>query len=344
MTEQIPNSSWPSVSIIVAARNEEGVIERLLESLITLTYPRERIQIIMGDDDSTDSTPAILEAWQPRLPDCRIIRITEQVPGLTGKGNVLAQLCRHATGGIYLFTDADCTVPPRWVEGMIEPFLKDPKLGILTGVTIPFYHAPFEKVQAVDWIAAQCVIWFLSLLRIPVTAMGNNMAISASAYRASGGFETTPGGITEDYAIFHHINDQGIGWGNRFDVGVLARTLPMPTVRPWLEQRLRWFSGAMKLAWHTQLPFWFQMLLYPLLLVFGLMAGWKAAFLIWAMKFFFQTMMFVMAAIRLGQFRLAFWTIVYEPWSVWACWTLWLNWRKSPVITWKGREFEKSHA
>jgi cellulose synthase/poly-beta-1,6-N-acetylglucosamine synthase-like glycosyltransferase len=335
---------WPSVSVIVAARNEEANIRNLLASLAALNYPKDRLQIVLGDDGSTDSTHDIFLAWKDNLPDCRIVQVSRQLPGLTGKGNVLAQLCHQATGDIFLFTDADCTAPPDWAHGMVRPFMEDEGLGILTGVTIPIYKTPFEKLQAVDWISAQFMIWAMSLVRIPITAMGNNMAISARAYKASGGFEATAGGITEDHAIFHLIYNKNLGWAHRFEPEILAKTLPMPNTDKWLEQRLRWFSGAMKLPLATQLPFWFQMLFYPLLVAVTLTLGWRWAFMVWAMKFSFQTFMFMAAAMKIGQFRLAFWSVVYEFWSVWACWLLWIHWIKSPVITWKGREFSKASA
>jgi cellulose synthase/poly-beta-1,6-N-acetylglucosamine synthase-like glycosyltransferase len=62
----------PSVSLIVAAHDEEDVIERRLENLLALDYPPEQLEILVASDASTDRTDELVEAVAARDP--RVLR------------------------------------------------------------------------------------------------------------------------------------------------------------------------------------------------------------------------------------------------------------------------------
>jgi glycosyltransferase involved in cell wall biosynthesis len=93
-------ASWPLVSIIVPARNEEKVIGRLLQSLTTLDYPH--YEVIVVDDCSEDDTSQIARTFKVRL-----IRGKERPPGWNGKQWACHQGALAARGSYLLFTDAD---------------------------------------------------------------------------------------------------------------------------------------------------------------------------------------------------------------------------------------------
>ena len=63
----------PSVTVIVAAHDEEPVIERRLENLLALDYPAEKLEIVVASDASTDSTNELVEAVAAREPRVRLI-------------------------------------------------------------------------------------------------------------------------------------------------------------------------------------------------------------------------------------------------------------------------------
>ena len=64
----------PSVSIVVAAHDEEDVIERRVANLLELDYPLERLDIVVASDASEDRTDAIVEAIAAREPRVRLLR------------------------------------------------------------------------------------------------------------------------------------------------------------------------------------------------------------------------------------------------------------------------------
>ncbi|MEB3233419.1 MAG: glycosyltransferase family 2 protein [Leptolyngbyaceae bacterium] len=102
-------STWPYVSILVAAKNEETVIQRLVENLCSLDYPSDRYDVWMIDDSSTDETPNILKAL---AKDYENLHIICRPPGAGGgKSGALNQVWTLTQGDVIAVFDADAQVP-----------------------------------------------------------------------------------------------------------------------------------------------------------------------------------------------------------------------------------------
>lgn len=100
----------PSVSIIIAARNEERGIEPALRSV--LRQQGERIEVVVIDDRSDDATGAILDRIAVGEPRLRVVHVTELPAGWLGKNHALWLGAQAAQGELLLFTDADVVMQP----------------------------------------------------------------------------------------------------------------------------------------------------------------------------------------------------------------------------------------
>lgn len=100
----------PTVSVIVAARNEERNVEEALRSL--LAQVDDGVEVIVVEDRSTDRTGAILERMAAEIPALRVVRVTELPPGWLGKNHALWLGAGAARGEWLLFTDADIVMAP----------------------------------------------------------------------------------------------------------------------------------------------------------------------------------------------------------------------------------------
>lgn len=331
-----PVSARPTVSILVAARNEETTILACLRAIYQLNYPANAIEVLIGDDQSTDRTNAIVADFIADKPAFRQVTITESRGGLRGKANVLAQLARLAGGHYLFFTDADTQVPTDWLPEMSRHLTKG--VGIVTGVTLPDGSHLFHKLQTIDWLYNLTLTHLVSSFGVPVTAMGNNMAVSREAYDAFGGYESLPFSVVEDYTLFRAIVGRGFGFRNVLSESVLARTKPVDTLREFLDQRKRWMRGA------TDLPAWMVVLLYvqylagPLLLLLGWFVPALAVSL-YVLKLFVQTLVISFGLGRLRQTRLWLYALLFElyqlilgPLSV-------LYYLAPTPVEWKGREY-----
>jgi len=74
----------PTVSVLIPARNEEPVIGRILQRMTKLTYPKEKLDVIVIDDASTDRTSKIAEEF---AKEYEYIRVVHRSPEDGGKGN-----------------------------------------------------------------------------------------------------------------------------------------------------------------------------------------------------------------------------------------------------------------
>ncbi|MGI8588203.1 MAG: glycosyltransferase [Chloroflexia bacterium] len=103
---------WPFVSVIVPARNEERNLPNLLPSLLNLSYPPARLEVIVVDDQSEDRTPEILAEFAAAYPQLRVVRGASLPDGWKGKPWAMQQGAEAAHGEWLLFTDADTVHGP----------------------------------------------------------------------------------------------------------------------------------------------------------------------------------------------------------------------------------------
>jgi cellulose synthase/poly-beta-1,6-N-acetylglucosamine synthase-like glycosyltransferase len=241
-----PPVHCPRVSILVAARNEAAAIERCLRALAQLRYPTELLEILIGDDASTDDTVAVVRRFIADKPQFRLLTIGHRLGTARGKSNVLAHLCRAATTDYFFITDADMAVAPGWITTMLAA--AQPGVGIVTGITTAS-GSVFGRLQGLDWLFGLSLIRVLTDHGVPVTAVGNNMLVTRAAYESSGGYEALAFSISEDLQLFGQVVAQGWQFRNLADPHTLAISLPQPTFHHLLRQRKRWMKGATSLPW-----------------------------------------------------------------------------------------------
>ncbi len=106
----IDMANAPSVSVVVAARNEERNIEAALQSLLRLDY--SKIEFIVVDDRSSDETGQILDRMAAQDQRLQIVYLTELPKGWLGKTHALHVGAKQAKSELLLFTDADVVMAP----------------------------------------------------------------------------------------------------------------------------------------------------------------------------------------------------------------------------------------
>lgn len=121
----------PSVSVLIPARNEERVIERLLQRMTQLTYPKEKLEIIVIDDASSDSTGEIAEKFAKRYSYIKVVHRSPEEGG-RGKASALNEGLKHAEGEIVYCFDADYYPQRDILEKLTFPFV-DPEVGAVQG-------------------------------------------------------------------------------------------------------------------------------------------------------------------------------------------------------------------
>lgn len=115
---------WPSVSVIVAAHNEESRICARIENLQALDYPAERMEILVASDGSTDGTVAAASAAE----NVEVLAFREW----RGRAQVHNDAAARARGDILVFTDAGTRFERHFLAQLMAPF-RDPQVGCVVG-------------------------------------------------------------------------------------------------------------------------------------------------------------------------------------------------------------------
>ncbi len=303
---------YPKASILIAARNEEATIERCLRALTQLNYPAGQLEILIGDDASTDDTRGVVARFIADKPQFRLLPIRHRLGTARGKSNVLAHLCRAATTDYFLITDADMALAPDWVQTMLAA--APAGVGVVTGITTADGNL-FGRFQGLDWLFGLNLIRLLTDAGLPVTAVGNNMLVTRAAYESIGGYEALAFSITEDVQLFTQIVAQGWKYRNLIDPRTLGVSVAQPTVHHLLRQRKRWMKGAGRLPWQLGLLFSSYGIFYTVL-------GWPDLFsqsTVWTLygvKMVLQTL-FLVITLRQAGHRERLWVLVlYEGYLV----------------------------
>lgn len=121
-----PAAIEPPVTIVIAAYNEAGVIEATLANKLLLDYPRDRVQIVVVSDGSTDGTDEIVMRFAARG-----VTSLRQEPR-NGKTAALNRALEHATGDVVVFSDANSIYDPQALRRLVAVFA-DPTVGYATG-------------------------------------------------------------------------------------------------------------------------------------------------------------------------------------------------------------------
>ena len=86
-------------------------------------------------------------------------------------------------------------MPPTWIEAMLNEFSE--KVGVVTGITTMESQNFFHELQGIEWLNSLFIMFWFAKMDIPLTGMGNNMAITREAYWQTGGYEHIGFSITE---------------------------------------------------------------------------------------------------------------------------------------------------
>jgi cellulose synthase/poly-beta-1,6-N-acetylglucosamine synthase-like glycosyltransferase len=116
----------PAISILIAAHNEEAVIEEKLQSIFSGKYPPEKMEILIGSDSSTDRTNEIISVLSKKYSQLKLKAFTER----TGKVNIINKLAGSASNPILVITDANVIFDKDTLVKLIRHF-KNPAIALV---------------------------------------------------------------------------------------------------------------------------------------------------------------------------------------------------------------------
>jgi len=132
------------ISIIIAAYNEESVIAEKIQNTLALDYPKDKIEILIGDDGSSDKTAEIVSQFS----EVRLIKKEKN----QGKAAMLNDLCKVAKGEIFLFSDANTMLKKSALKNLMAEFA-DENVGCVCGQLLLKIESDsnLSKIESVYW-------------------------------------------------------------------------------------------------------------------------------------------------------------------------------------------------
>jgi cellulose synthase/poly-beta-1,6-N-acetylglucosamine synthase-like glycosyltransferase len=135
---------WPSMSVVIAAHNEESVIGDRIANLLALDYPADKLEIVIASDGSTDRTCAIVRTF--KASNVRLLAFRSN----RGKAAVLNHAVRAARGEIILLSDANTRMEVDAAKRLARWF-SDPRVGVVCGRLVLVDHASGQNADGAYW-------------------------------------------------------------------------------------------------------------------------------------------------------------------------------------------------
>lgn len=239
----IEDEKSPYVSILVPAHNEGKVIYKTVKSLILLNYPKDRYEIIVINDNSSDNTGDELDRVKKDFNGENLnVIATDKITGGKGKSNALNLGYKASKGEYIAVYDADNTTEKNALKYLITTIVNDESLAAVIG---KFRTRNKEKnlltrfinieTLSFQWMAQAGRWQLLKLCTIP----GTNFVVRKSIIDSMGGWDTKA--ISEDTEISFRI--YRLGYKIAFMPKAVTWEQEPETLKVWFKQRTRWAKG-----------------------------------------------------------------------------------------------------
>jgi cellulose synthase/poly-beta-1,6-N-acetylglucosamine synthase-like glycosyltransferase len=241
------------VSILVPAHNEEMVIEHTVKSLFELDYPKDKLEVLVVDDASSDRTPEILDGLCHKYPGLRVLHTTKADGGGKGKAAALNRAIPLTKFELIAIYDADNQPEPKALRYLASQFTMDPRLGAALGKfrTLNKTKNILTRFINIEGLSFQWIVqagrW--KLLKI-ATLPGTNFIIRKSVMAEVGGWDIAA--LTEDAELSLRILEGG--YLIKFVPYAVTWEQEPETLAVWFKQRTRWARGnfyLMKKFWSS---------------------------------------------------------------------------------------------
>lgn len=241
-TQELKLKSYPKVSIVLSAYNEEETIKEAMGALEQLDYPN--LEIIVVDDKSTDQTLSRLEEIQKNFDVKKKLRVIAQKQN-AGKANALNTALRKVTGKYMLVLDADALLARDSVKLLAAELEKKHSVGAVTGKPVVRNRSTLlGKLQTLEYIG---IIDGIKRTQTFMTGTITTVSGVIVMYRVKGlkevgGFHTEV--MTEDIDMTWRLYQNG--WRVIYHCRALAYILVPEHFFGLLRQRKRWAIGGLE--------------------------------------------------------------------------------------------------
>lgn len=188
----------PSVSIVIAAYNEEQVIKDKIENMLSLDYPKDKMEIIIASDGSSDKTNEIVSAFHQK--EVHLLALPRQ-----GKAKSLDAAVEASHGEILVFSDANSMFRTDAIK-VLTSYFNDLQIGGVAGNQVYLK----DSAISASGQGEQSYWSFDSYLKEIQTKAGNTISATGAIYAIRRNlFQGVPEGVTDDFVTSARVILQG---------------------------------------------------------------------------------------------------------------------------------------
>ena len=337
------------ISVIVAARNEENNIGKLIDVIKTQNYPSHLFELIIVDDHSTDRTADIIKPFLNNQIRLIPLILADKATVAYKKAAIDAGI-KNSKGELIITTDADCIMSENWLSTIAAFYeLHHPKMMVMP-VVIKNNHSFLGLFQTLDFMSLQGITGAAVHQKIHGMCNGANLAYTRKVYDEVNGFE----GIDhiasgDDMLLMHKISKK---YKNEIlflkSKNVIVETEPETNITDFINQRIRWASKADKYEDKSLFPVLLLVYLINVFLIVMFICGmfFNFEFLIFNFYFSYFLLLTIKTAAELsflspvsrffGYAKLLWWFPLFQPFHI--LYTVVAGWMgKFGSYKWKGR-------
>ncbi len=235
------------ITVIIPSRNEEKEIGACLDSMKAQTYPTHFYEVIVADDFSTDHTAKIVESFSGGNIKCIALKDFIENGSINSyKKKAIEIAIGEAKGDLVVTTDADCIVPPLWLETIASFYNEHKPAFICAPVGFTSGNSFLAIFQSLDFMTLQGITGASVNNNFHSMCNGANLAYEKKVFHEVGGFMGVDDIASGDDMLLMHkiatVHPTRVLYLKSPDVIVL--TEPMSTVKDFLNQRIRWASKS----------------------------------------------------------------------------------------------------
>ena len=306
------------VSVLIAARNEEKNIVKLLQSLYNQTFPKEFYEVIIVDDHSDDNTKNIIEEFINNHIDINIKLLEAESEG---KKKAISQALHKAENELIIVTDADCELRSTWIESIVSFYQEKKCKMILAPVLLSPANNIFEKMQVLEHLSLIASTAGSASIGVPVMCNGANMAYEREAALEVEKFRKDFNIASGDDMFLLEQFVKKYGHKNvkfLLSKSAIVETKTCKTIKEFFRQRRRWVSKSKsytnsKIILTALVVLFFNLSIVSLFLsAFFIPALWSLYILLTLLKFFIDLPILKSITTFMNQGRILRWTLPLE--------------------------------
>lgn len=235
---EYPKSTIEPVSIIVPCYNASARIGSVLDSLLALNYPKDKVEIIVVDDKSRDNSVSIIRQYAKRYSNIRLFINSRNSGGAAEPTNIGIKHARYAYVAV---TDDDSTPHPDALRKMIGFLQKDPKVGAVTCAVLAKPGSTFiQKLQTIEYFIIAWNRKLLDTIDSVYVTPGPFALYRKKALLDVGLFDVD--NLTQDIEIVWRLLSRG--YVARMCLAARVYSETPSKFSKWFKQRVRWNVGG----------------------------------------------------------------------------------------------------